>query len=158
MTEVVIRTLIVYATVILSIRIMGKRQIGDMQPGELVITILISDLAAAPIIDRKIPIIIGALPIVVLVIIEVVVSKLVLRSIFVRRVMNGHSAIIIRDGKINQKLLKKLRISVDDLMELLRGENVFDVSTVAFGILETNGSMSVMLKFSEQPADRKSVV
>ena len=157
MTEVVIRTLIVYATVILSIRIMGKRQIGDMQPGELVITILISDLAAAPIIDRKIPIIIGALPIVVLVIIEVVVSKLVLRSIFVRRVMNGHSAIIIRDGKIDQKLLKKLRISVDDLMELLRGENVFDVSTVAFGILETNGSMSVMLKFSEQTATKGDI-
>ena len=157
MTEVIIRTLIVYVTVILSIRIMGKRQIGDMQPGELVITILISDLAAAPIIDTKIPIIIGALPIIMLVIIEVVISKLVLRSIFVRHLMNGHSAIIIRDGKINQKLLKKLRISVDDLMELLRGENVFDVSTVAFGILETNGSMSVMLKFSEQTATKGDV-
>lgn len=157
MSDVIIRTVIVYITVILSIRIMGKRQIGDMQPGELVITILISDLAAAPIIDRKIPIIIGALPIVVLVIIEVVVSKLVLHSIFVRRLMNGHSAIIIRDGKINQKLLKKLRISVDDLMELLRGENVFDISTVAFGILETNGSMSVMLKNSEQTATKSDV-
>lgn len=157
MSDVIIRTVIVYITVILSIRIMGKRQIGDMQPGELVITILISDLAAAPIIDRKIPIIIGALPIVVLVVIEVVVSKLVLHSIFVRRLMNGHSAIIIRDGKINQKLLKKLRISVDDLMELLRGENVFDISTVAFGILETNGSMSVMLKNSEQTATKSDV-
>jgi uncharacterized membrane protein YcaP (DUF421 family) len=157
MTEVILRTLIVYVVVILSIRIMGKRQIGDMQPGELVITILISDLAAAPIIDREIPIFIGAAPIVVLVFVEVVISKLVLRSIFMRRLMNGHSAIIIRDGKIDQILLKKLRISVDDLMELLRGENVFDVSTVAYGILETNGSMSVMLKNHDQPATKADV-
>lgn len=157
MTDVVIRTLIVYVTVIFSIRIMGKRQIGDMQPGELVITILISDLAAAPIIDTKIPMIIGVIPIVVLVFIEVAISKIVLRSIFVRRLMNGHSAIIIRDGKIDQILLKKLRISIDDLMELLRGENVFDVSTVAYGILETNGSMSVMLKTQEQTATKGDV-
>ena len=157
MIEVIIRTLIVYVTVILSIRIMGKRQIGDMQPGELVITILISDLAAAPIIDLKSPIVMGAIPIVVLVFLEVVISKIVLHSIFVRRLMNGHSAIIIRDGKIDQILLKKLRISVDDLMELLRGENVFDVSTVAYGILETNGSMSVMLKTREQTATKGDV-
>lgn len=157
MTDVIVRTVIVYITVILSIRIMGKRQIGDMQPGELVITILISDIASAPIIDTRIPIIIGAVPIIVLVVIEVIVSKLVLRFIFIRRLMNGHSAIIIRDGKIDQKLLKKLRISVDDLMELLRGENVFDVSTVAFGILETNGSMSVMLKNSDQTATKGDV-
>ena len=157
MTEVILRTLIVYVVVILSIRIMGKRQIGDMQPGELVITILISDLAAAPIIDREISIFIGAAPIVALVFVEVVISKLVLRSIFMRRLMNGHSAIIIRDGKIDQILLKKLRISVDDLMELLRGENVFDVSTVAYGILETNGSMSVMLKNHDQTATKADV-
>lgn len=155
--DIILRTIIVYVTVILSIRIMGKRQIGDMQPGELVITILISDLAAAPIIDKNVPMFIGAIPIVALVIIEVLISKIVLKSIFIRRMMNGHSAIIIRDGKIDQILLKKLRISVDDLMELLRGENVFDVETVAYGILETNGSMSVLLKSSEQTATKCDV-
>ncbi|MBR5451759.1 MAG: DUF421 domain-containing protein [Clostridia bacterium] len=157
MTQTFLRTILVYVFVIFSIRIMGKRQIGDMQPGELVITILISDLAAAPIVDPDMPIIIGAIPVLTLVVLEFVISKIVLKSIFVRRLMNGHSAIIIRDGKIEQQLLKKLRISVDDLMELLRGENVFDISDVAYGILETNGSMSVMLKSKQQNATKGDV-
>ncbi len=154
MLSVIIRTVVAYFTVIISIRIMGKRQIGDMQPGELAVTVLMSELAASPLENTDMPIYKCIVPVAVLVLSEYAVSKLVLRSIFVRRLMNGHSAVIIRDGRVDQRLLKRLRISVDDLMEILRGQNVFDIETVAYGILETNGDLSVLLKREEQGVTR----
>lgn len=157
MLMMLLRTVIVYFTVIISIRIMGKRQVGDMQPGELVVTVLMSELAAMPVENTDSPIYECILPVAVLVLLEYVMSKLVLHSIFFRRLMNGHSAVIIRDGEIDQSLLKKLRVSVDDLMEILRGQNVFDVSTVAYGVLETNGNLSVLLKSENQTVTRKDI-
>lgn len=150
MISIVIKTVIIYFLLVLSIRIMGKRQVGDLQPSELIVTVLISELAAIPIDDESVSIFRAVLPIAVLVALEFFVSKIVLKSLFARRVMNGHSAVIIRDGQIDQALLKKLRLSVDDLLELLRGENVFDISTVGYGVLETNGKLSVLLKADHQ--------
>lgn len=148
----VYRTIILYIAVIISIRLMGKRQIGDMQPSDLVITLLISEIAAMPLQDTDQPILFGVSAIFTIVLIEILVSLVSLKSFAVRKMLSGSSAILIRDGVIDQKELKKVRMTVLDLVEMLRGQQVFDISTVSFAVLETGGSLSVLLKSKEQPA------
>lgn len=131
---------------------MGKRQIGDMQPNELVVTLLISEIAALPLQDPSQPILNGIIAVFVLVVLEIVISFLTMKSYNLRKLMNGKSAIIIEHGKIDQRAMEKLRMTVLDLVELLRGQNVFDISTVAFAVLEVNGDLNVLLKSDFQPA------
>lgn len=152
MLSTVIRTLIMYFIIIAAIRLMGKRQIGDLQPSELVITILMSEIAAIPIQDLEIPIEYGILATGTLVILEVLTSFTAMKSINFRRIIYGRSAVIIENGSIDQKMLKKLRMTVPDLMEVLRNQEIFDLNEVAFAILETNGQMSVLLKPQYQTA------
>ena len=131
---------------------MGKRQIGDMQPGELVITLLISEIAAIPLQDPSQPVILGATAIFSLVALELGISLIAMKSFFFRKILSGKSAVIIKAGKIDQTQMKKLRMTVLDLVELLRAQNVYDISTVDYAVLETNGSLNVLLKACEQPA------
>lgn len=131
---------------------MGKRQIGDMQPNELVVTLLISEIAALPLQDPSQPLINGIIAVFVLVILEIIISFITMKSYSIRKLMNGKSAIVIEHGEINQQTMKKLRMTVLDLVELLRGQNVFDISTVAFAVLEVNGDLNVLLKSDFQPA------
>lgn len=152
MLMIVIRTGILYFLVILGIRLMGKRQIGDMQPGELVITILISEIAAIPLQDFDQPILTGAVAIFTLVFLEILISVITMKFNKFRRVFYGDSAIIIKDGKLDQKMLKKLRVTVPDLLEVMRTEQIFDISDVAYAILETNGQLSIMPKSACQTA------
>lgn len=147
-----IRTGILYFLVILGIRLMGKRQIGDMQPGELVITILISEIAAIPLQDFDQPILTGAVAIFTLVFLEILISVITMKFNKFRRVFYGDSAIIIKDGKLDQKMLKKLRVTVPDLLEVMRTEQIFDINDVAYAILETNGQLSIMPKSACQTA------
>lgn len=157
MLATIIRTLIMYFIIITAIRLMGKRQIGDLQPSDLVVTILISEIAAIPIQDTEIPIIYGILATATLVILEVLTSIIAMKSINFRRIIYGRSAVIIENGTIDQKMLKKLRITVPDLMEVLRNQEVFDINEIAFAILETNGQMSVLLKPQFQTASVSDV-
>lgn len=131
---------------------MGKRQIGEMQPNELVVTLLISEIAAIPLQDTSKPIIDGVVAIFMLVILEIIISVISMKSFFVRKIMNGKSAVIIKNGVVDQKAMRNVRMTVIDLVELLRGQNVFDISTVAYAVLEVNGNLSVLLKSSDQPA------
>ena len=147
-----IRTVVLYIVVILAIRIMGKRQIGDMQPGELVITILISEIAAIPIQDLNQPILTGIVAVFTLVFLEISVSVIAMKIQPLRKLLYGTSAIVIKNGIINQKLLKKLRITSMDLIEVLRNQQVFDITQVSYAILETNGQLSVMMKPEYQNA------
>ena len=137
------RTIILYIFVTLGIRLMGKRQIGEMQPNELVVTLLISETAAIPLQDTTQPILNGLVAIFVLVILEIMISVLSMKSRFMRKIKNG---------VIDQQMMKSVRMTVLDLVELLRGQDVFDISTVAFAVLEVNGNLSVLLKSAEQPA------
>ena len=146
------RTIILYIFVTLGIRLMGKRQIGEMQPNELVVTLLISEIAAIPLQDTSQPILNGVVAIFMLVILEILISVISMKSLFMRKIMNGKSAVIIKNGVIDQHMMKSVRMTVLDLVELLRGQDVFDISTVAFAVLEVNGNLSVLLKSSEQPA------
>ncbi len=129
---------------------MGKRQIGDLQPSELVITLLISEIAAIPLQDTSQPILNGITSIFVLVILEIFISLLTLKSQKIRQLLSGKSVVVIKNGVIDQKAMKSVRMTVLDLIELLRTQNVFDIEKVAFAVLEVNGELSVLLKSTEQ--------
>ncbi len=128
---------------------MGKRQVSDMQTSELVITLIISDIAAIPMQGVEQPLLSGLLPIMVLVALEITLSILMLKSSKFRNIICGNPIVIIKEGKILEKELKKLRISYEDLYSLLRQQEVFDVKQIKYGIVETNGSIS-LLKYKEE--------
>ena len=146
MTIVLIRSLLLYAVVIASVRLMGKRQLGELQPSELVITILVSNIATLSLEDTGIPLLCGILPILALVCYEVIASQLSLRFTSLRRAISGSPKIIIREGRIDQDMLRALRFSVDDLLCSLRMNGVFDLAEVQFAVVETNGNVSVCRK------------
>lgn len=151
MLIVFIRVLLVYALIICCLRLMGKRQIGQLQPSELVVTILVSNIATMAIEDANVPLLSGIIPILTLVSFDVIISALTLKFKKVRRIVSGTPRVIIRDGKIDQKQLKELRFTIDDMMEQLRGNNIFDIRDVSFAIVETTGQLSVYPKFEAQP-------
>lgn len=157
MSIILIRSLILYILVIFAVRLMGKRQLGELQPSELVITILVSNIATLPLEDTDIPIIVGVTPILSLVCYEVIVSWLILGMPFLRKIISGSPKIIISNGKINRRVLRELRFSVDDLMTALRGQQVFDLSEVQYAIVETTGSVSVMKKQGKDTPTREEL-
>jgi len=142
----VLRTFLLYLLVIFAMRVMGKRQLGELQPAELVITILISNIATLPIEDLSIPLLCGVVPILSLVCFEVFVSTLTLKRRSLRKLVSGNPMIIIHNGVIDQQMLVDLRFSVDDLMEQLRTKDIFDIRDVAFAVVETTGKLSVYPK------------
>lgn len=147
-----IRSVILYFTVILSLRLMGKRQIGELQPGELVVTIMISECAAAPIQDLDRPALNGIIAIFCLVILEVLLSVATLKLPWARRLLDGSPTLIIKNGVIDQKAMKALRLTIDDISESLRQQGVFDIREVAFALVETGGKLSVKKKsLKDQP-------
>lgn len=151
MISTVLRTIILYIVVTVAIRLMGKRQIGDMQPNELVITLLISEIAAIPLQDTEQPMSIGLAAIFVLVFLEIVISVLAMKSFRIRKLLNGKSVVVIKNGVIDQQAMRNVRMTVIELIEQLRAQNVFNVSDVAFAVLEVNGNLSVLLKKDAQP-------
>lgn len=157
MISTVFRTLILYIAVTIAIRLMGKRQIGDMQPNELVVTLLISEIAAIPLQDTEQPVFVGIAAIFMLVFLEIIISILTLKSFFVRKIFSGKSVIIIKNGVIDQQAMRDVRMTVVDLIELLRGQNVFNINEVAFAVLEVNGNLSVLLKKDAQTLSVKDI-
>lgn len=125
---------------------MGKRQIGELQPTELAVTILISNLAVLPIEDTNIPLLAGAVPILAIVGIEILISYINLKNRNIRKLTSGSPVVIIKDGELLQNELKSLRFSVDDVFEGLRSKDIFDISEVNYAIVETNGKINVIKK------------
>lgn len=146
MLVTLVRAFILYILIILCMRIMGKRQLGELQPTELVITILLSEIAAVPMQDNDLPLGNSIIAVLLLVALEIVNSVISLKSSKLRSILEGNSLVVVRDGVIDQKQLKRLRFSVDDLLDQLRQKDVFDISDVRYAIVETNGQLSVMLK------------
>ncbi|MEM1483293.1 DUF421 domain-containing protein [Oscillospiraceae bacterium PP1C4] len=149
------RVLVVYALIIAGLRLMGKRQLGQLQPSELVVTILVSNIATMAIEDTNVPLINGIFPILALVSFDVIISALTLKFRKVRRIVSGTPRVIIRDGIVDQNELRELRFTIDDMMEQLRGNNIFDIRDVAFAIVETTGKLSVYQKFAAQSVNAK---
>lgn len=141
-----IRTAILYFVVIISVRLMGKRQIGQLQPSELVVTILLSNVCSLPIENNDISLIPPLLCVSLLVALEILSSYVALKSSFFRRITQGSPMFIIKKGVVDVKQMKKLRFTVEDLMEALRQKDVFDLSEVEYAIVETNGTLSVLKK------------
>ena len=141
-----IRTVIIYIFIIAAIRIMGKRQLGELQPAELVVTLLISDLAAVPMQESGMPLLDGVIPILVLVAMELLFSGLMLKVPFFYRLISGRPMVVIDNGKLDQLDLKRMRVTIGDLVESLREQNVFDIEQIQYAIAETNGKISVLLK------------
>ena len=146
LVNLVIRCAVIYFIVIASVRLMGKRQIGELQPSELVITILISDVASMPLQNMEMPLLSAVVSLLLLVMFEVLISILSIKSRTLRKILQGNSVMIIKDGKLIEKQIKLIRYSIDDLMEALRLKDVFDISQVQYAYIETNGAISVELK------------
>ena len=147
----VIRTVIIYFFVITAIRLMGKRQIGDMQPGELVVTLLISEIAAIPLQDTSQPLVLGIAAMFTLVSLEIIISIAAMKSLTIRKLISGKSVVVIKNGVIDQNAMARVRLTVLDLIELLRAQDVFSLDSVSYAVLEVNGSLSVLLKEDKQP-------
>lgn len=152
MLTTIYRTAILYFFLIFIMRLLGKRQIGQLQPGELVITILISEIASLPMEDNETPMYQAIIPIVVLSLLELITSFAALKFIRLRSLLQGHSSVVIKDGELDRKQLKRLRYTVDDLLESLREKDVFDISEVQYAIVETDGTLSVLLKPEKRTA------
>ena len=152
-----IRALLLYIIIIFAVRMMGKRQISEMQTSELVITLLMSNIASIPMQDTEQSMLSGIVPIMVLLVCEITISYLMLKKSGIRRLICGKPVIVINDGTIDQQAMKELRISTEDLFEQLRQKDIFDISQVAYAILETNGKMSVFKKSLYESVTAKDI-
>ena len=146
-----VRTIVLYALLIVGIRLMGKRQVGELEPTELVLAMLLSDLAAVPMQDFGLPLLYGVVPIITLLCITMILSMLTMRSIRLRVLLCGKPSIVVQEGKLQQEEMRKSRITVDELLEELRLQSITDISTVKYAILETSGQLSVLLYEAHQP-------
>lgn len=150
-----LRTIILYLVLIGTIRLMGKRQIGQMEPSEFVVTMLVANLASIPMQDSGIPLYSGLVPILTVLGAELVLSFLSLKSIWLRKLLCGKPVILIENGNILQENLRKTRVTLDELTGHLREKDVLDLGSVQYAILETNGNLSVFPYPKERPATAK---
>lgn len=146
-----VRTTILYLLVIIVMRIMGKRQIGELQPFELVIAIMISDLASVAMQNTGVPLINGIIPILTLLVAQLLFSYIGLKSTRARAIISGRPTVLIENGKLKEEALKKEMFTINELLEQLRIKNISNISDVEFAILETNGQLSVIPKSQKRP-------
>jgi len=144
MFVVSIRTAILYLLVVLTMRLMGKRQIGELQPYEFVITIMISDLASLPMQDSRLPLLQGIIPIITLLFLKTILTQIGLKFQCTRKFVDGEPCILIYKGRINYSTLKKQQLNIDELLEELRLANYFNIDEIQYAILENDGQMSIL--------------
>lgn len=142
----ILRTILLYIFVTFAIRLMGKRQISDLQPSELVITLMISEVATIPLENNNQSLLSGVIPVLILISLEIVVSVIMMKNVTFRKIICGGPVLIIKDGKILQSQMRRLRITTEDLCVQLRQQGIFSLEDVQYCIIETNGSVSVLEK------------
>lgn len=151
MTIILIRSIIIYIFVVAAVRIMGKRQVGELKPHELVITILISAVATVPLEDTGMPLANSLIPISIFICFEIIQSVLSIKSLKFRNLFQGKPIFIIKDGVLQQEEMERLRFTTDDIVDAVRQQGVFDISQVENAIVETNGNLSVQTKAEYSP-------
>ncbi len=156
MITVLARTVIIYAAVFGVMRLMGKRQLSDMQPFDLVVSLLIADSASAPITDGSVPLLYGIVPVLTLFLLHGFAAKLAMKSERIRRIVNGSPVTLIEDGEVCEEALRAVSLTVFELYEQLRLKDVFSPKDVKYCIMETNGSLSVMKNEDEASAGKPS--
>lgn len=152
-----IRTILLYLLVFLVIRLIGKRQISDLQPFDLIMTLLIADLASEPASDVSIPLLYGVVPILALFLMQRLIAFLALKNSRLRMLICGSPLVLVKDGLVQCDALYGARYTVSDLLEQLRTKDIFDISDVSYAILETNGALSVLLKGNRQQPDHEAL-
>jgi len=152
MFVVLVRTIVLYLFIVVGIRLLGKHQIGQLEPSELVLTLIIADLASVPMQDNGIPLLWGLIPIMVLLALSTIISVLCTRSIRFRALLCGRPSIVVENGQVQEAELKKNRLTLDELMEELRIQGYTDFRSIKFALLETNGQLSVLPFAAEKPA------
>lgn len=157
MLNIFLRTLIIYFVVIIAMRLMGKRQIGEFQPSEFVIAIMISEVATTPLENVAIPILQGIVPVITLIIAEIFLSFFCLKSGKARNFFIGKPSVIIENGILNQKELKKLRFNLEDIIEELRSNGYYNIDEIEYAVLETSGQLSIVPKPAYDTATKKDV-
>ncbi|ARC85787.1 hypothetical protein U732_2014 [Clostridium argentinense CDC 2741] len=151
----VIRTIILYSFLLIIMRLMGKRQLGQLEPFDLVTALMISELAALPMEDNRMPLISSMIPITTLVVLQIITSIIQLKSEKARTLLNGEPSILIKDGEVDLKELRNQRFNLDDLLEELRLNGYFNLSDIHYAVLETNGNISIMPKEENTPITPK---
>ena len=146
-----VRTVILYFLIMFGLRLMGKRQIGELEPSELVLTMMISDLATVPMQDFGIPLLAGVIPILTLLALSMLLSQLSLRYLRFRALVCGTPAVLIRDGTLQQEAMRKNRYTLDELLEELRGQGIASIEDVKYAVLENSGQLSVLPWSWRQP-------
>lgn len=152
MAIILFRTLIILFSLLIAMRLMGKRQLGELEISELIVTVLISDIAAHPLQDIGIPLLNGLIPVVVLLCCELLISGGLLKSIRFRTLICGKPSILIADGIINQQEMLSNRFTLDELTEELRNQSMLDISKIKYAILETSGKLNIVPFPAEKPA------
>lgn len=151
MLVTLVRTLILYILVVLALRLMGKRQIGQLQPSELVIAMMLSELASIPVENVSTPLLTGVIPIITLIFAEMTFSYMTLKNRKLRKFLSGSPTILIAKGQILEKEMERLRFNIDDLMEELRSSGYPNILEVEYAIIESNGNLSVIPKSNKRP-------
>lgn len=151
MLNLFIRCIILFFFLLFAMRLMGKRQLGELQPFELAITLVASELVCIPMADASIPILYGIIPVFTLFLVHILITKLATKSVKLRKFLNGKPVVVIEKGNILPDVMQELNMNVDDIMEALRGAGYFNPSEVEYAILETNGNMSVLPKSANRP-------
>ena len=151
------RTAIVYAVLLIAMRLLGKRQLGELELSELVVTVLVADISVRPILEINLPLWKSLSPLVILFGFEYAISVLSLRSVRLRTLLFGKPSILIQDGQVSQEEMRRNRFTLDELMQELRKQGVQDPGTVKYAVLETNGTLNLVLKAEEQPITPKQL-
>lgn len=157
MAIVAVRAALIYVVLVVALRVMGKRQLGDLQPSELVVTLLIADMAAVAMQDTAAPLFSGLIPIAVLVSLELLISATMLKLPFLERLLGGCAVVLIKNGNLDQQAMRKLRLTIDDVLSALRQQGVFDLRQVQYAVAETGGQISLLLKPDERPLTPKDM-
>jgi uncharacterized membrane protein YcaP (DUF421 family) len=144
MVIAVVRTAILYLIIVFGIRLLGKHQVSELEPSEFALTLLIADIASVPMQDYGIPLLMGIIPIVTLLCLSMLLSLLTMKSLKVRALLSGVPSILIRDGKVDQREMRRTRMTLDEMLEELRLQGYTDLSRIRYAILETNGQLSVL--------------
>ena len=151
MLSLFVRCIVIYFFLLVAMRLMGKRQLGELQPFEFAITLVASELACIPMGDPNIPIVYGIISVFTLFLVHIIITKLAVKSLRFRKVLNGKPVIVIERGNILPEIMKELNMNIDDLLEALRGNGYFNPAEVEYAIVETNGSMTVLPKSEAKP-------
>lgn len=149
--SMVMRTGLLYLAVLILMRIMGKREVGQLSLFDLVVAIMIAELAAIPLADTSVPVLHGIVPVVTIVVLEMILSYIALKNQAARRIIEGTPSIIIEKGRMIESEMRRLRYSVDDMIAQMREQGIYNIAEVEYAILETNGKLSIILKSTKRP-------